>query len=135
MKKLSSDKKDNMKSYKLTLIYGFLIWIIVFAVAMAIFPIRNSNRALFESIMPVALTICVVIFGNLYFRKLETSFVKEGVTLGIVWLLINLIIDLALFMQGPMKMAFADYISDIGLTYLLIPAITIGFGYVRNLSK
>jgi hypothetical protein len=49
---------------------------------------------------------------------------------GVIWLGINLILDLLLFMEGPMKMPFVDYIVDIGLTYLLIPIITAGFGYL-----
>jgi hypothetical protein len=32
-------------------------------------------------------------------------------------------------MEGPMKMSFADYMADIGLTYLIIPAVTFGLGY------
>ena len=50
--------------------------------------------------------------------------------LGILWSAISVTIDLIMFMQGPMKMSFADYVEDIGLTYLIIPAITIGFGYL-----
>jgi len=117
-----------MKS--MTLLYGFLIWLIPFVVAFLIFPIRESNRALFESIMPIVITISVIFFAYQYFRKLYTNFVKEGVLLGLIWLAISLIIDLAMFMQGPMKMSFANYIMDIGLTYLIIPTITIGFGYL-----
>jgi hypothetical protein len=117
-----------MKS--MTLLYGFLIWLIPFVVAFLIFPIRESNRALFESIMPIVITISVIFFAYQYFRKLDTNFVKEGVLLGLIWLAISLIIDLAMFMQGPMKMSFANYIMDIGLTYLIIPTITIGFGYL-----
>jgi hypothetical protein len=33
-------------------------------------------------------------------------------------------------MEGPMKMPFIDYMADIGLTYSLIPIITVGFGYL-----
>ena len=117
-----------MKS--MTLLYGFLIWLIPFVVAFLIFPIRESNRALFESIMPIVITISVIFFAYQYFRKLDTNFVKEGVLLCLIWLAISLIIDLAMFMQGPMKMSFANYIMDIGLTYLIIPTITIGFGYL-----
>jgi hypothetical protein len=47
-------------------------------------------------------------------------------------LAISFVIDLAMFMQGPMKMPFADYVMDIGLTYLIIPAITVGFGYLSK---
>lgn len=37
--------------------YGFLIWLIPFIVAFVIFPLRESARPLFESIMPVAVTV------------------------------------------------------------------------------
>ena len=121
-----------MKSIKRTLFYGFLIWLIPFVVAFLIFPIRESNRALFESIMPVVITISVAFFAYQYFKKLDNNFVKEGVMLGLIWLMISFVIDLVMFMQGPMKMTFTAYIMDIGLTYLIIPAITIGFGYLSK---
>lgn len=56
-----------------SLLFGFLVWLIPFIVSVAIFPIRTSSRALFESIMPVVITICVVVFAVLYFRGLEGS--------------------------------------------------------------
>lgn len=121
-----------MKSLKMALFYGFLIWLIPFVVAFLIFPIKTSLPALFESIMPVVITFSVVLFLNLYFRKLKTDFLKEGITLGIVWFLMSIIIDLFMFMEGPMKMTFVDYMMDIGLTYLIIPTITIGFGKVKK---
>ncbi|MEK6615489.1 MAG: hypothetical protein AABZ32_05175 [Bacteroidota bacterium] len=119
-----------MKSIKKTLLYGFLIWLIPFATAFLIFPIHESNRALFESIMPVVVTICVVFFANVYLRKSHENFLREGMLIGIIWLVMSFAIDLAMFMQGPMKMSFLDYVMDIGLTYLIMPIITIGFGYL-----
>lgn len=118
-----------MKSIKSALLFALAVWVIPFLVAMFIFPIRESNRPLFESIMPVAVCIAVVIFTILYFKKIESNFVKEGVLLGILFFLVSFIIDLSLFMWGPMKMTFGEYLSDIGVTYLLMPVITIGFGY------
>lgn len=125
-----------MKSIKKTLLYGFLIWLIPFITAFLIFPIRESNRALFESIMPIVITASVVFFAYHYFKKLDNNFVKEGLLLGVIWLAISFIVDLTMFMQGPMKMSFADYLMDIGLTYLIMPIITIGLGYlVKNKEK
>jgi hypothetical protein len=124
-----------MKSIKKTLLYGFLIWLIPFIIAFLIFPIRESNRALFESIMPIVITICVVFFAVVYFKKLEDNFLKEGVLIGIVWLVMSFGIDLIMFMQGPMKMSFINYAMDIGLTYLIIPTITVGFGYLLNKNE
>ncbi len=121
-----------MNSLKKALLFGFFIWLIPFLVSVLIFPLRTSSRALFESIMPVVLTICVVFFLILYFRKVEDGFLREGIILGVRWLAISLLIDLPLFMWGPMKMTLADYMMDIGLTYLIIPTITIGAGYIMS---
>ena len=119
-----------MKSFKHALLYGFLLWLIPFIVSVLIFPVKTFSPALFESIMPVVLTVCVVLFLNLYFRKLDADFLKEGVVLGVIWFLMSLVLDLLMFMWGPMKMTFANYMMDVGLTYLILPAITIGFGYM-----
>jgi fumarate reductase subunit C len=119
-----------MKSIKKALLYGFLVWLIPFIAAILLSSVRKDNRPLFESIMPVVITISVVPFLILYFSKLQAHFLKEAVLLGIIWLAISLILDLFLFMEGPMKMSFADYMMDIGLTYLMIPTISVGFGYL-----
>lgn len=121
-----------MKSFKTALSYGFLVWVIPFVVAIMIFPLRASERPLFESIMPVVLTLITVVFGIFYFRKVQTAFLMEGLMLGVTWLATSVAIDLLMFMQGPMQMPLINYVKDIGLTYLLIPTITIGFGYVRR---
>jgi uncharacterized membrane protein YpjA len=82
--------------------------------------------------MPVAIAGCVVGFTFLYFKDLKNDFFKEGIIIGIVWLVINIVFDLFMFMEGPMKMSIADYMMDIGFTYLMIPIITIGFGYILD---
>ena len=125
-------REQGMKSYKLVLLYGFLIWVIPFVVPILIFPLRASERPLFESIMPVVVTGSTVLFSVLYFARIGSSFLREGILLGIVWFTISVVIDLVMFMQGPMQMTLLDYVKDIGLTYLMIPTITIGFGYLAG---
>jgi len=117
-----------MKSVKLTLFYGFLIWVIVFAVAMLAFPLRAADRPLFESIMPVALVACTTIFAVSYLRHVDQRPLRGGVWLGLIWLAVNLALDSLMFSWGPMKMSLGDYMADIGVTYLLIPIIPIGMG-------
>ncbi|MEE9573674.1 MAG: hypothetical protein V3W20_11540 [Candidatus Neomarinimicrobiota bacterium] len=122
-----------MKSIKKAILYGFLIWLIPFVVAFIIFPIHDSNRPLFESIMPIAIALSVVIFGKMYFKNVETNYKKEGIWLGFIWIIISLVIDLILFLpESPMHLSFVDYLMDIGITYLMIPVITIGFGWLLN---
>jgi hypothetical protein len=117
-------------------LFGFLIWLIPFAVSIFIFPLKTSTPALFESIMPVVITTSVVFFSILHFRKVGLRFIREGVVLGAVWFVISLALDLLMFMWGPMKMTFINYMMDIGLTYLIIPTVTIGIGYlIEQYSK
>ena len=117
-----------MKKYLKVALFGFLTWLVPFVVSFVIFPFRSSHRPLFESIMAVVVTVSAVLFAVLYFKKLTSGFLRAGVLIGTVWFIINIVIDLMLFMEGPMKMSFSDYMMDIGLTYLIIPVVTIGFG-------
>lgn len=119
-----------MKNLKLAVLYGFLVWIIPFAAAFLIFPIRQSNRPLFESIMPVSGTFASILALYLYIKNAGAFSVKEGIKLGLLWMGISIAIDLLMFMQGPWKMTLSEYMSDIGVTYLAIPIITGGFGYL-----
>jgi len=120
-----------MNKYLKIFLSGFLIWLIPFVVSILIFPFHQSNRPLFESIMPVTVTLCVVVFAVLYFKTVSTNFVREGAVIGVAWLVISLAIDLPLFLlESPMKMSLPDYIADIGLTYLIMPTITVGMGWV-----
>jgi len=115
-----------MKSFKQVIVYGFLIWLIPFLVSILIFPFKTSHPPLFESIMPVVLTATVVFFSVLYFKDMAEIAVLDGVLLGVIWFGISIILDLLMFMEGPMKMTLFNYMMDIGLTYLLIPAVTTG---------
>jgi len=122
-----------MKSIKKALVYGFAVWVIPFVVAIMIFPIRISDRPLFESIMPFVVTLCVVSFSVLHLGDLRAGFLGESAMLGIVWFVISIALDLLMFMpESPMKMGIVDYMKDIGLTYLIIPTITLGFGYLAE---
>lgn len=126
-----------MKSIKIALIYGFIIWVVPFLVALFIFTLRASNRALFESIMAVVLTASVVFFTVKYFKIVAKDFLHEGILVGLLWFVISLALDFPMFFAGPMKMGAYEYVSDIGFTYLVIPIIVAGFGYVlenRNIE-
>ena len=121
-----------MTNLKLALAYGFLDWLIPFATAFAIFPIHGSDRIFFESIMPVVGVFSAVVFAVLYGRQVKGIVLEVWVRLGILWLLISVAVDLLMFSWGPMKMSLVDYFKDIGFTYLAIPIITAGFGYLKK---
>jgi len=118
-----------MTSIRKALLFGFLVWLVPFVVAFLIFPLRESSRPLFESIMPVAVTGATVAFGLAYLRRARRGFLREGALLGLVWLAISLVLDAPLMLfGGPMQMTPSEYVADIGITYLIIPLITVGMG-------
>jgi hypothetical protein len=123
---------EKMKKYVKWIIgFGILIWQIPFLISFVVFPLKDSNRPLFESIMPVVLTITVVTFSILFFKRVDKEFMKEGFIVGIVWFTISIVIDLFMFIpESSMHMPLVDYIMDIGLTYLIILVIPVGFGYM-----
>ena len=84
MKNLSKGL-GGMHSIKKALIFGFLVWLIPFAISFVINPIRQSNRIMFESIMPVVLAGVVVIFIMLYFKNASSVSVWEGLRVGLIW--------------------------------------------------
>ncbi|HEY0196345.1 MAG TPA: hypothetical protein VGC02_02110 [Methanobacterium sp.] len=117
------------KNVKLIL-FGFLIWLVPFLVSLVIFPLKTSFNPLFESIMPVVITLTVVTFSYLYLKDIKENFAREGFVTGVVWFIISIVIDILLFLPpSPMQMNFTNYMMDVGLTYLIIPIITVGLGY------
>jgi hypothetical protein len=112
---------------KSVLMTGFLVWLIPFGISCAIFPLKTSARPLFESIMPVVVTATTVVFLLVLDRRRRLVSVRNGVAVGLIWLVLNWGLDLALFSWGPMPMSVPDYMADIGLVYLIIPIVAVGF--------
>lgn len=114
------------------LFLGLAVWLLPFIVSVAAYPLHDTERPLFESIMAVALTTATLAAAIAYFERIEERFVRAGLFVGVLWYLISAAIDLVMFGFGPedMRMPFADWMKDIGVTYLLIPVVTIGIGYL-----
>jgi len=115
-----------MTSLRRALLLGLLVWLVPFVVAVCIFPLKESQRLLFESIMPVTLAAVVTGCALLYFRKVPSPPMREGLQLGLIWWAISVAIDLPLMLSPPIRMPPLEYAADIGLTYLMIPILTLG---------
>lgn len=118
-----------MKKLGRFVLFGFLSWLIIFAGAMCLSSLRVDERRLFETLMGSFLIATTVVLTLLYFRRIEADFLREGVQLGAAFVACNVLFDLPMFMAGPMEMPFLEYLKDIGLAYLGMPIISVGFGY------
>lgn len=125
-----------MNQYLKVVLYGFLVWLLPFVVSLFIYPLKVAGSPLFESIMPLVISLTVVVLAFFYLKNLDGDYIKEGVIIGVFWFTISIIIDLLLFLSpSALQMSFTDYLMDIGITYLLIPFITIGMGLVAEEAK
>jgi len=64
-------------------------------------------------------------------REVGRIWTREAIVTGIVWLLANWILDL-IVLVGLLGMALLDYAAQIGLRYLVIPAMVIAAGIVAD---
>lgn len=119
-----------VKQYLKNIFYGFLAWLIPF-VASFFFYTRDGkiliDISLFKSIMIVVGSISGAWLLVCYFKKINHNFLKEGIIVGVIWLSLNIILDLIILI--PMSgMSIPDYFAQIGLRYLSIPAMSIAIG-------
>jgi peptidoglycan/LPS O-acetylase OafA/YrhL len=114
-----------MKKFGAVITWGFLVWLIPFVVAVALQPVKEDQRLLFESIMPVALSVVVTTAAYLHLRNRPDP-MRASIRAGLIWLAISILIDLLMFSGGPKKIPIPEYFADIGLTYLMIPVICVG---------
>jgi hypothetical protein len=112
--------------------FAVLAWLIPFAVALALSPLKPSYLPLFDTLMGVVVAATAALLGCIYLRRVRCNFIGAGVRIGLVWLVVSWLLDGLMFSGGPMKMTLADYLMDIGLAYLAIPAVTIGLGVAAS---
>jgi len=63
-----------------------------------------------------------------FFNKVPGVFLRQGIIVGISWLIINWLLDFIILI--PMsKIGYGDYFLQIGLRYLVMPTISVSIGY------
>jgi hypothetical protein len=112
--------------------YGFLAWLIPFVASFFFYSKERGltiDIFLFKSIMIIVGSISAAILLIYYFKKVNTSYFKEGFVVGFTWLGINILLDLLVLI--PMSgMSMAEYFMQIGIRYLVIPVMGIMVGTV-----
>jgi len=127
-----------MHSWKKALLYGLLTWLVPFAVAVPFYS-RNGTLLidvfLFKSIMIVVGGLVGLALTVGYFMRTDRAFLREGILIGSLWLVMNWVFDFIFFVLVT-KMDSAAYFTQIGIRYLIIPiyCIAIGFLLKKKLS-
>ena len=119
------------KTLKLFLL-GLMTWAVPFISAFFFFNESGEiavDMYLFKTIMILIGGITGAYAIIIYFKKIQSGFLKQGMLVGLVWFAINFILDLLVLL--PMtEMSFNDYFIQIGLRYLMIPIMSIMVGFL-----
>lgn len=112
---------------------GVVSWLIPFFASVPFFDRTGQllvSQPLFKSVMVVVGGLAGVVLLAVAFRRIVATPVN-GLLLGLYWLAINLLLDLAVLVV-LFKMPLLLYFYDIGLRYLLLPIIACGMGIVAK---
>jgi uncharacterized membrane protein YpjA len=130
-------KGEKMNKYLKLGLFGFLTWLVPFVVGFLFYSPQGQlvvDALVFKAIMIVTGSITGSALLVFYFRKIEKNYVSDGVLVGVVWLVLNILLDLLILV--PMaKMAIGTYFAQIGLEYLTIPTMSIAMGLVTQMAS
>ena len=115
-------------------VWGIILWLILFVIGFAIWPLHESQQLLFKTIMIVSGSLVGMIMLSYYFKRIEDNFVSEGIKVGVIWLAVNILLDLAVLV-GLFQSPIGEYFTGTGLRYLNIPIMCIGIGIILKNSK
>jgi len=111
--------------------YGFIVWVVPYVSAIPLLGLMQSDVHFFKTLMiligGLVGAVCVV----LYFMKVEKDYLQEGIWLGVVWVILNWLLDFVALLPLS-KMPYLQYFKEIGLRYLVMPAMSIPVGYVLS---
>ena len=114
------------------LVYGVISWIVPFVFSFGFYKPGGElavDYDLFKSIMIVVSSATGVVLLSAYARHLQADPIGRSIVVGVLWFMINVILDI--FILVPMAgMTYQGYFISIGLRYLTIPLFSIGVGYI-----
>jgi hypothetical protein len=122
---------------KQILLFGFLTWLVPFLVAIPFYTPEGSlivEEALFKSVMVVVGAAVGVLLLVRLFSGISSNYVQTGAVTGIVWLLMNMVLDLVVLI-GLLKMDPLVWLMGIGVRYLVMPLFAAGAGLIAGTAS
>ena len=111
--------------------FGFLAWLVPYVTAIPLMPLMESDEILFKTIMVVVGSLVGAFLTVIYFGGVRRSYLREGVLLGIVWLLLAWGLDFVALLPFS-QVTLGRYFLEIGLRYVGMLSPTVAVGYVLS---
>ncbi|MFQ5974978.1 MAG: hypothetical protein ACE5J5_01500 [Candidatus Hydrothermarchaeales archaeon] len=121
-----------MKRWTKIGLFGILTWLVPFVTGFFFYTPEGGlliGEIFFKTIMILVGSVVGAVLIVIIFKEIESEYLKNGITIGIAWLLINWILDFVILL--PMaEMNISTYFMEIGLRYLTIPVTSTAIGYL-----
>jgi hypothetical protein len=129
-----------MQSPIRVLLYGipiWFVWVSLVVTAAQVLPAGIVSSPLFVSMQAVALAALVLGSTILYLRKVGEGSFKEGLLVGLGWVVVMIALDLAHSVLMPgMVPDIAAHLAVVVPTYVVVPIITAPtMGYLERRSR
>lgn len=123
-----------MTNFIRAIVFGLVSWAVPFAVSYGLIDQNGQFVAgvgLFKSVMFVSAAAVTAVLLVLYFRHVHSRYLRESVLLSILWLEINLMLDL-LVLVPLTHMNLYNYVFQVGFGYLFIPVMCVMAGLLLS---
>ena len=119
---------------KLAIIFGALIWFLTYLLTNIFNPIFNNNLPYVNIMVPILIIIITGFFGILYIRNINENEVVEGLLAGIVFIIVNMILDYIFFIiPNVNNPIIGDYPFHITSMIIITLLITTFLGYLAQM--
>ena len=111
------------------LVFGAIIWAVPWVLSIALSSLMKTDEIFYKSIIIVVAAFVWFLFAYIYFKSVDKNFIVEGITIGLLWFAISIVLDLILtvpFIDGGVAVFF----KEIGLRYLTMPIMGLFIGMI-----
>ena len=120
---------------KLAVIFGILVWFLSYFFSEILNPIFIKYIPYNQIAIPLVIIIVTGFFGILYIRNIDTNEVVEGILLGMIFIIIDIILDYLFFIiLGFPSVIFENYLYHLVSMITLTLLITTFLGYLAQMK-
>lgn len=120
---------------KKAIIFGILIWFITYILTSILNPIFTDNLPNINIVVPITIIIVTGFFGILYIREIDENEVMEGILAGIIFVIIDLILDSTIFiLPNRPVLIVEDFAVHVISMFVIVLSITTFLGYLAQMT-
>lgn len=120
---------------KLAILFGITIWFLTYALSEIFNPIFITFIPYNQFFIPIIIIIVTGFFGILYIRNIETNEVIEGLLAGMIFIVIDILMDYIFFsLLGFTSVIYENYIFHLVSMIISTLLITTFLGYLAQMK-